>query len=663
MKIKLLLSIITIAISFGTLNAQNWNEAKQVISPHRDSLGEFGRFVDISGNYAIIGADAETTDTNNLNSMYFPGAAYIYEKDSNGNWMLAQKIIASDRSDGNYFGFSVAICGNYAAVGAFGQNYDAMGNNLVVNAGAVYIFERNSNGKWVEIQKIVSNDRNFEDWFGDVVDISEDYIIVGARGEDYDALNANYIETAGAVYIFEKNSNNTWVQTQKIVASDRSFRAQFGNAVSISGNNAIIGAAGDSLDALGGNSLAQSGSAYFLELNLLGNWVETTKVTASDREDEAYFGCSVSIFGDKAVVGAWHQGSGPWSNPTNTLYEAGAAYVFEIDNEGGWSQTQKIIAPTRHQMDCFGKSVSISHNTIIVSCHGDDYDATGSNNIQTAGAAYIFKRNNVGLWNQSQKIVASNRQVHDIFGDAVSISKNNIIVGAPGRDLDTANTNFINRSGAAYFFNGCSTFSDTFAIVCENYFSWHGTTYNSSSNPIHIYTNTGGCDSIVTLHLIINSKNIIISHDTLTSNSIKLTAPSSDHYQWLDCNNGYAILVGDTNQSFVASTNGSFAVEITRNNCIDTSVCSPLISGLRENDVNPKPIIYPNPTTENFTIDLDKYYDNINIRILDIVGRTLNEYSFENRQSINLDIRQTPGIYFIEVRIAKEQFIFKIIKK
>jgi hypothetical protein len=661
MKIKLLLSIIILAISLNTLTAQNWNEVKQVISLHRDSLGEFGRSVDISGNYAIVGANYETTDTNGLNSIYASGSAYIYEKGANGNWTLAQKIISSDRTAGDYFGIAVAISDNFAIVGSACQDFDASGNNIIVNAGAVYIYERMTNGKWVEIQKIVSNDRDFEDWFGEAIDIYEDYIVVGARGDDYDTLNLNYIYAAGAAYIFKRNSNNTWVQTQKIVASDRSNIAEFGYAVSINGNHVIIGAPTDSLDAQGGNNLAQSGSAYFFELNSYGRWIESTKVTATNREDKAYFGCSVSIFGDKAVVGAWHEGSGV--NSSSILYEAGAAYVFAMNVEGNWNQTQKIVAPMRHRVDFFGKSVSISHNTIVVSCYGNDYDTSGSNFLHIAGAAFIFKQNSVGFWNQTQKIVASNRQMYDRFGDAVSISKNNIIVGAPGRGLDTSNTNFLTRSGAAYLFNDCATFSDTTAIVCNNYFSWHGTTYNSSSTPFHVYTNAGGCDSIVTLHLVINNKNIVVLYDTLSSSAIKLTAPSSDHYQWLDCLNGYAILVGDTNQSFIGLSNGSFAVEIKRNNCIDTSACSPFISGLKEDDFNAKPKIYPNPTTKSLTIDLDKNYDKINIRILDIVGRILNEYSLENRQSINLDIQQVPGIYFIEIRMDEEQFVFKIIKE
>ncbi|MBC8343126.1 MAG: T9SS type A sorting domain-containing protein [Bacteroidetes bacterium] len=657
MKKLTLLFIITLSISFSSIKAQNWNEIKQVISPHRDSLGEFGRFVDISGNYAIIGAPSERTDTNGLNSLTFPGAAYIYEKDTNGNWMLAQKIIASDRHSGDYFGYSVAICGDYAVVGAVCQDYDSTANNIVSNAGAVYIFKRNNNGKWVEIQKIVSNDRNQEDWFGDVVDISDDYILVGARGDDFNTLNKDSLESAGAAYFFTRNNNSYWVQVQKVVASDRTGWATFGYSVSINGNHSIIGAAGDSLDALGGNKLARSGSAYFFELNTNGVWTETTKITASDREDEALFGCSVSIFGEKAVVGAFKKSSG------SNLLKAGAAYVFERNTTGNWNQVQKLLASPLQQNDFFGKCVSISYNSIIVSAHGNRYDASGSNYLVVAGAAFLFKQNNNGSWTQSQKIVASNRKALDAFGNEVSISGNNIVVGAPGRCLDTADANFIDKAGTAYFFDGCSTFSDTFAIVCDDNFFWYGTNYTTSSNPIHIFTDTLGCDSIVTLHLTINSNDFIITQDTLPSNTIKLTAPISDHYQWLDCNNGYAILVGDTNQSLITSTNGSYAVEITRNSCIDTSVCISIVNGINEKDFKIKPQFFPNPTTGNFTIDLGKTHENINIRILDILGRTLKEYSFEKRQSINLDINEVPGVYLLEIKTVKEQFILKIIKE
>lgn len=662
MKVKILLSIIAIAISCNCLLAQNWTELNQVISQHRDSLGEFGRFVDISDNYAIVGANYETTDTNDLNPIYAAGTAYIFEK-VNNNWKFAQKLVSSDRSAGDYFGYAVAIHGDIAVVGSACQDKDEAGNNHIVNAGAVYIFERNSNGNWVEIQKICSNDRNFEDWFGDVVDVSEDYILVGARGDDYDDQNANFIDWAGAAYFFKKDASGTWVQDKKVVAPDRTKHAGFGSAVSIVKDRAVIGAPNDSLDALGTNHIAGSGSAYFYQLDAYGNWTQTKKVTASDREVEANFGCSVSIFGDHAVVGAWHQGSGGWSYPMNPLYMAGAAYVFEINSESVWNQTQKLTASTRRPMDCFGKSVSISHNTIVVACHGDDYGSTGNSYLPNGGAAYVFNKDNLGTWNQTQILTPANRQTQDVFGSQVSIFENDIIVGALGRDLDTNNLNFIDRSGAAYFFEGCFAFSDTTAVVCDDHFIWNGTLYNSSSSPFITYPNTGGCDSIVTLHLTLIGNNVIVQKDSLSPGTVKLTAPASTSYQWLDCNNAYAIIPGEINQSYIASTNGSYAVEVIRNGCIDTSACYFHNIGIHKNNTSENINLYPNPTTGSFIIDLGAEYEDINIRIRDITGRILKENSFSKHQSIQMDIQQVPGVYLVEVRLAEKIYVYKIIKE
>ena len=147
------------------------------------------------------------------------------------------KIVASDREASDRFGYSVAKSGNYAIVGANGEDPDASGN-VRYNAGSAYIFERTS-GTWSQKQKIVASDRQADDQFGYSVAISGNYAIVGAYGEDHDASDDNPLEKAGSAYIFER-TNGSWSQKQKIVASDREADDQFGRSVAIDGNYAIV---------------------------------------------------------------------------------------------------------------------------------------------------------------------------------------------------------------------------------------------------------------------------------------------------------------------------------------------------------------------------------------------------------------------------------------
>ena len=112
------------------------------------------------------------------------------------------KIVASDRQVTDYFGYSVAIDGNYAIVGAYLEYHDASGANVITNAGSAYIFER-TNGSWSQKQKIVASDRQATDYFGRSVAIDGNYAIVGAYAEDHDVNGGNEVVGAGSAYIFE----------------------------------------------------------------------------------------------------------------------------------------------------------------------------------------------------------------------------------------------------------------------------------------------------------------------------------------------------------------------------------------------------------------------------------------------------------------------------
>ena len=142
------------------------------------------------------------------------GSAYIIERNTNGTWSQKQKIVSSDLQFGDYFGYSVAISGNYAIVGATYEDHDANGTSnssiaypfdpdYKTKAGSAYIFERNTNGTWSQIEKIVASDRGAGDKFGNSVAISGNYAIVGAYYEHHDVNGENDKGNAGSAYIFK----------------------------------------------------------------------------------------------------------------------------------------------------------------------------------------------------------------------------------------------------------------------------------------------------------------------------------------------------------------------------------------------------------------------------------------------------------------------------
>ena len=160
----------------------------------------------------------------------------------------------------------------------------------------------------------------------------------------------------------------------KITATDAAAFDSYGQSVAISGDTAIVGARRN------GDNGFDSGSAYVYWRNEGGvdNWGHVTKITASDGTASDFFGRSVAISGDTAIVGA----NGDDDNGSGS----GSAYVYRGD-EGGvdnWGQVTKITASDAAADDRFGESVSISGDTAIVGASLDDDNGSGS------GSAYIY---------------------------------------------------------------------------------------------------------------------------------------------------------------------------------------------------------------------------------------------------------------------------------
>ena len=136
------------------------------------------------------------------------GSAYLFKRDaSTGQWQETQKIVASDRGSGDKFGNSASISGNYVIVGAPLETSDTSGSNTASETGSAYVFERDtSTGYWKEIQKIVASDRQGLDGFGWSVSISGKHAIVGAYGEDHDTTGTSASTTSSNGYALSAGS-------------------------------------------------------------------------------------------------------------------------------------------------------------------------------------------------------------------------------------------------------------------------------------------------------------------------------------------------------------------------------------------------------------------------------------------------------------------------
>lgn len=472
------------------VSAQNWNQIIKSCASDRAADDNFGYSVAIDGNYAVIGAYWESHDASGANMLSKAGSAYIFE--FNGTtWTQVQKIVAPDRNVEDLFGATVAISGNYIVVGAYQEDENASGGATVSNSGSAYIFKNNS-GTWAFQQKIVASDRFTDDFFGQSVTIDGQYIIVGAWSEDENAAGGATIAQAGSAYIF-KNTADVWAQTQKIVASDRAAADYFGWSVALSGNYAVIGAYTEDENAGGSGSMSEAGSAYIF-LNTAGTFAQVQKIVPSDRAASDYFGYSVDIDGDYLIAGAYKEDED--ASGGTSLLDPGSAYIFK-NNAGTWTQLNKLVNSDRQNYDQFGLSVSISGSFAVVGANGEDHDVAGANYMSTAGSAYIFK-NNADVWSQAQKICASDRMSADNFGFSVGISGNHAIVGANTEDQDANGLNNASAAGSVYFFRNSPEINvkqNVTNIASGGSYNFGTVLYGNSSSAISFtIENSGGGD-------------------------------------------------------------------------------------------------------------------------------------------------------------------------
>jgi hypothetical protein len=337
-----------------------------------------------------------------------------------------------------------------------------------------------------------------DDDFGRSLAIAGDTVVVGASGEDSNAtgVNGNQGDNsalgAGAAYVFVRDGSGNWVQQAYLKASNSELSDRFGRSVAIAGDTVVIGAYFEHSNATGvngnqsDNSADQAGAAYVFVRDGAGNWSQQAYLKASNTEAFDLFGLAVAIAGDTVVIGSPAEDSdanGVNGNQSdNSANNAGAAYVFVRDGAGNWSQQAYLKASNSDGGDFFGTSAAITGDTVLVGARSEDSNATGVNGNQSdnsaggAGAAYVFVRDGAGNWSQQAYLKASNPDVGDNFGNAVTMSGDTVVVGARREDSNATGVNgnqgdnSATDAGSAYVFvrDGAGNWSQQAYLKASN---------------------------------------------------------------------------------------------------------------------------------------------------------------------------------------------------
>ncbi len=385
----------------GNVGFAQFTQEAKIVSENRESRAEYGTSVAILDSYAVVGTSRENVAS---------GAAYIYQKDTNGEWSYLQSFTAPDPNMGAEYGGGAKLTHDLMVIAA--GRADVAG---LERAGALYVYQRNGSS-WEYDTKLIASDFSADAKMGmnpTSLDMEGATIVVGAPGET---------SWTGSVYVFEKSGGN-WSEVQKILSPNPQQNDIFGIGVSLDGDYMVIGASEED---------NTKGAAHIYLRNSSGVWEHQQRITASDAMGQAYFGTSVAISNTSIAIGAYGHAGG-----------AGATYIFEDDGSGNWIETQKITASTPSIEANFGWNCLLQDSHLIVS-------APHPYGVEK-GEVYVYERVG-GSFTEIQKVESLDLAPEDFYGWNIEMDSNQLIIGAPWEDEDANGGDPVDRAGSAYIF-------------------------------------------------------------------------------------------------------------------------------------------------------------------------------------------------------------------
>ncbi len=375
-----LAAALCLPILGASVASGQWEQVFKFLADDPVEDDGFGGNVGVSGNIVIVGAPPLGSNEG--------GAAYIFDAST------GDKLRELTASSAVGFGVGVAVDGTIAIVGDPGDGHAGQWS------GAAYIFDVTTGE---QLHKLTADDASELDRLGMEVSIS---------GNTAVASSSSGID--GAVYVFNVSTGE---QLYKLAADDTATGDEFANSISISGDIVVVGAPGVS------DAGCCWGAAYVFNATT-GQQIH--KLQSDDIAAEDWFGYSVSVSGNMAIIGA--------TGDDDLGGYSGSAYLFNIPTG---EQLRKLNADDGAAEDYFGHAVSISGNVAMIGA--PQYFASGDN----TGKAYFF---DVQSGIQLQKIMADDGAAGDRFGEPVCVGGEYAIAGATGSGWEEA------IPGSAYVF-------------------------------------------------------------------------------------------------------------------------------------------------------------------------------------------------------------------
>jgi hypothetical protein len=347
------------------LEGGHWIERQKLAASDGEEYENFGASVALSGNTIAVAAPSERPLPRDPR-----GAVYIYEREGTG-WTERQKLVRPEDFTPSIFGCSVSVAGNTLVVGAS-------------SPPGAYVYVRQGT-TWFEQQQLVgTGDQDYT--FGSSVSISGDTILVGAPMAD------SYV---GAAHVFVR-SGTTWTEQRKLLPASGAVNTAFGGTVAVSGNTALVSAAGEN---------AQRGAVYFY-VREGSDWSLQQKIVGA--AENAWFGLAAALDADTAIA------------VTDVSIAPGYAHDIQIFERSGtsWSRT--------HVISRYGNQKPFPHQ-MVASLSGDALLVAGTQN--SLGHAQTYARTQ-GTWVEQQSLTTRDVTGFNRLGTSVTLSDDKAAVSA-----------------------------------------------------------------------------------------------------------------------------------------------------------------------------------------------------------------------------------------
>jgi len=456
-----------------TRNGPNWSLQAELRSANMNwwNFGNFGHDLALDGDRALIGIPGDQGHR---------GAACVFTRNGT-TWTEGQALYAPDGEAGDYFGYSVALDGDTALIGAPGDS-----GPTIARCGSARVWVYNGSN-WTQQAALRVQVAATGDSLGQSVALEGGTALLGAPGDD---------NLAGSVNVFTR-SGTLWSQRAKLTIGANVIR--FGTAVDLSGNTAV--GSGFFYRPDGFASPPYTGSvAVFTRSG--SSWSLQQRLGSDSAAAEKGFGVSAAIDGDTVLVGAyWDQdliqgridgkvhafvrSSSVWSpqghldagdnklgtrfgsalalegditvigmsaETTPRGYKAGAAYVM-VRNAGVWSRAAYLSASEGKLLDGFGASAAIDGDTILIGASFAEVPEPPELEYLRPGRVYVFGKL-AGSWTEQARIEHPEPEHHEFFGASLDLEDDTAVIGAPMNGehiLSTAGCAYVfSRAGSAW---------------------------------------------------------------------------------------------------------------------------------------------------------------------------------------------------------------------